>query len=273
MEDFTDIDILQCPSTGKNLSLGSGSLDTDEQSFKFQDGYYSFINQEEELAKQDRYIQRVYDAFSKIYDAAMPMLFPFLGLKEQDVRKEIIQYLELNKVSSILEVSIGTGANIPLLLQCKSNLKICGIDLSSGMLKACVSNLRKWGLTRISLYQTSASKLPFKDNQFDAILHVGGINSFANKEAALLEMLRVVKPGGKIVINDEGLSPKRNQEWYSRIFIKSMFSLFASLERGEMDPPEYILPAKGIENYRLDYVGNGYFWVMSFNKAIQRVAI
>jgi ubiquinone/menaquinone biosynthesis C-methylase UbiE len=45
--------------------------------------------------------------------------------------------------------------------------------------------------------------LPFRDRQFDAVLSIGGFNHFEDPEAALREMVRVVRPGSTIVISDE----------------------------------------------------------------------
>ncbi|MBI3592101.1 MAG: methyltransferase domain-containing protein [Nitrospirae bacterium] len=117
----------------------------------------------------------------------------------------------------------------------------------------------------MELFCANASSLPFQDNQFDAVLHVGGINSFADKKKALSEMLRVVKPGGQVVINDEGLSPRREQQWYARLFIKTIFGLFASLERGETAPPVEALPDEA-HDLKLEYIGNEYFWLIHFTK-------
>jgi len=45
--------------------------------------------------------------------------------------------------------------------------------------------------------------LPFADNTFDIVFHNGGINFFNDKALAMNEMLRVAKPGSKLLIADE----------------------------------------------------------------------
>jgi SAM-dependent methyltransferase len=52
-----------------------------------------------------------------------------------------------------------------------------------------------------------ATRLPYEDQVFDAAYHYGGINLFSSIRLGISEMNRVVKPGGKIVISDEGLAP------------------------------------------------------------------
>src|SRR2546423_2213631 len=53
----------------------------------------------------------------------------------------------------------------------------------------------------------NALRLPFADHWFDAAVHLGGINLFGDVRAALAEMARVVRPGGRVVAGDEGLAP------------------------------------------------------------------
>ena len=45
--------------------------------------------------------------------------------------------------------------------------------------------------------------LPFKAESFDSVFHIGGINFFSDKKRAIDEMIRVARPGSKIVIADE----------------------------------------------------------------------
>ena len=139
-----------------------------------------------------------------------------------------------------------------------------GCDVSAGMLRKCQRRLEREGLDAV-LSHANASALPYPDGAFDGVLNVGGVNSFADKKAALGEMFRVLKPGGVVVINDEGLSPERERQFYARTLIKSIFWMVASLERGQMEPPLPLVPA-GAERVRLRHLGRGYFWNLCFSK-------
>ena len=55
----------------------------------------------------------------------------------------------------------------------------------------------------LSLINCCAEDLPFKDNEFDIVFHVGGINFFNDKALAIQEMIRVAKKDSKILIADE----------------------------------------------------------------------
>ena len=57
--------------------------------------------------------------------------------------------------------------------------------------------------TTLDLVHCNAEDLPFADNMFDVVFHVGGINFFSDQQKAINEMLRVAKPSTKIMIADE----------------------------------------------------------------------
>ncbi len=63
------------------------------------------------------------------------------------------------------------------------------------MLRYAVRYTKKW--RNVILIRANASHLPFPDNIFDAVFHVGGINTFEEKELAVREMVRVAKRGAK----------------------------------------------------------------------------
>jgi len=96
------------------------------------------------------------------------------------------------------------------------SLNIVGLDISFGMLKQCRKHFG--AKLNLSLFNCAAEELPFIDNAFDIVFHVGGINFFSDKRAAMKEMVRVAKPGTKILISDE------TQDWIDNQFKKSRLS-------------------------------------------------
>lgn len=107
--------------------------------------------------------------------------------------------MEIKPGDKLLETSVGAGDNFRYM---PKNVTLYGLDLSFGMLKQAMKNTKKWK-QQAYLFQGNAEALPFKDNCFDVVFHVGGINFFNNKQAAITEMIRVAKSGTKIVIVDE----------------------------------------------------------------------
>jgi ubiquinone/menaquinone biosynthesis C-methylase UbiE/uncharacterized protein YbaR (Trm112 family) len=170
-----------------------------ERSFPIEGGIPRFIDPQE-LEGPNRRFARSYDWFSRIYSLFTKMAFIGFG-GERKARKEILDRLE-STAARTLEVSVGTGDNLPYLYESPSMGEVYGLDISSGQLARCRSLVTKhtWP---VDLFLGTAEALPFKAESFDSVLHVGGINFFSGKKQAIDEMIRVARPGSKIVIADE----------------------------------------------------------------------
>src|SRR6266478_1192254 len=85
--------------------------------------------------------------------------------------------------------------------------RVCGIDLSPELLR--LANERTADtLVPVSLLRASAEHLPFAVAVFDTIVMTWTLCSIANPHAALMEMRRVLKPGGDLLFVEHGLSPE-----------------------------------------------------------------
>ena len=87
--------------------------------------------------------------------------------------------------------------------------KIVGIDISAQMLEVGRKKIEKEGLgDKIELQGGDSETIKFAENTFDAVMAAFGVRNFENLEKGLTEMLRVLKPGGQLVIL-EFSTPKR----------------------------------------------------------------
>jgi ubiquinone/menaquinone biosynthesis C-methylase UbiE len=168
--------------------------------FHLRDGIPVFV-EEAEITGLNRKYQTMYDKLAPGYDIAERI---YTWFKRTNFRAELLKELDIDLKRNesgfrALEVSVGTGANLRDL---PAGIDIFGIDLSWGMLRKCRQNALRWHRDA-HLVQGQAERLPFCDELFDCVFHVGGINYFSGKAAAIREMIRVAKPGTKIVIVDE----------------------------------------------------------------------
>jgi SAM-dependent methyltransferase len=97
-------------------------------------------------------------------------------------------------------------------------------------------------------------RLPFPDGYFDSAFHFGGLNLFSDKRQAILEMARVVRVGGRVVVGDEGLAPWLRETEYGKILMNSS-TLYAYSAPLDCVPP-------GARNAAVRwFLGNAYYLI------------
>ena len=115
-------------------------------------------------------------------------------------RKKAVAILKVKQPQTILDVASGTGDFAIEALKTNAK-KVIGVDISEGMLEVGREKIKKLNLTdKIELQVADAEHLHFADNYFDAITVGFGVRNFENLELGLKDMLRVLKPGGDLVI-------------------------------------------------------------------------
>ncbi len=181
------------------ISNGELHCSTCDRSYSIRNGIVHFIDPQE-LDGPNQQFERYYNRLAPFYSIFTKLAFlPFGG--ERKARMEILDHLDLDG-GRILEVSIGNGVNLPYLFSASKVDEVYGIDISIGQLSHCQRLLNKRG-GQVDLFLAMAEVLPFRHETFDRVLHIGGINFFSNRKQSIDEMIRVVRPGGKVVIADE----------------------------------------------------------------------
>lgn len=187
------------------------------EKFIIRDSIPVFIRPEEVSGLNKKY-QKMYDRIALGYDFFEKIGTFFLRQSQKEIRYEFIKELEIKENYRVLEISIGTGINLKYLPQ---GANYSGIDISWGMLKKCLKNMKHWGLS-VELFLCEAEALPFRDGAFDVVWHMGGINFFNDIAQSIREMIRVAKSGAKIVIVDE--TEKHSKSAYEKIpFMKKFY--------------------------------------------------
>ena len=199
------------------------------------DGIVHFI-EAAELSGQNRRFAHLYDWFSWVYAPSMRASFALIGMTERTGRNQVLDRLT-PRGGRVLEVSVGSGPNLPYLLDRPDVGEVHGLDISIGQLRRCRALVRRRGWS-VPLYLGTAEALPFADNAFDAVLHVGGINFFNDKARAIAEMVRVAKPGAHVVIVDE---KERAAKAYERT-LPGFKTSFATSDRRSARPSRRCRP-------------------------------
>ncbi len=106
---------------------------------------------------------------------------------------------------AVLEVAVGTGLNLPFYPR---DATLTGIDLSEGMLG--IARDRATSLGRpVTLRQGDAHALLFADGSFDTVVCTFGLCAIPDHELAVAEMVRVLRPGGRLILVDHVASSAR----------------------------------------------------------------
>ena len=115
----------------------------------------------------------------------------------------------------VLEVGVGSGLNLPLYGPAVT--RVVGLDPSPELLRLA-SKRAADAVVPVSLLRASAEHLPLADAVFDTIVMTWTLCSIPNPIAALTEMRRVLRPGGRLIFVEHGLSPEiRIARWQHRL--------------------------------------------------------
>jgi ubiquinone/menaquinone biosynthesis C-methylase UbiE len=114
--------------------------------------------------------------------------------------RPLLERLRDRRAPAVLDVATGTGrAPLALLTQPGFDGRIVGVDLAAAMLAQAAEKLRDFG-DRVSLRQADACDLPFADELFDVVMCIEALEFFPNPPRALREMVRVLSPGGLLLV-------------------------------------------------------------------------
>ncbi len=252
------LSLLRSPIDGERLELTERAGETylvgtnGVARFLVRDGIPVFIDPRRLTAANEK--SRIYyDILSPFYQFTQSVYYRLKGGEEQS-RNEYLRCVEIKGNDSVLEVSIGNGANVRYL---PANAEYFGVDVSWGQLRRCRKNI---GTGRsIELFQAEAEHLPFCDEAFNVVFNVASINYIEDKRKAIDEMFRVAKPGAYMLIADETEKAARA---HNKLPI---FRGFFNSSKDAVSPPIDLLPINATE-VRLSEIRDGLYYCLRFRK-------
>jgi len=150
-------------------------------------------------------IRQMFDGISPQYDLMNRIISVGIDVKW---RKNVVELLLAKKPQKILDVATGTG-DLAIALSKTHAKEIVGIDISEGMLDIGKKKVKKsqWG-KNIKMEIGDSENIDYPANYFDVVTVAFGVRNFENLDKGLSEILRVLRPGGNLVILETAVPQK-----------------------------------------------------------------
>lgn len=148
------------------------------------------LSKKEQVRKMFNNIAHRYDFMNRLLTLRIDTLW----------RRKAINLVKQYHPEDILDVATGTGDFAVQMMRLKPK-KVIGIDIAEVMLELGRKKMERKGLgSIIELKEADSENLPFPDSSFDLVSSAFGVRNFEDLEKGLSEMLRVLRPGGRILI-------------------------------------------------------------------------
>jgi demethylmenaquinone methyltransferase/2-methoxy-6-polyprenyl-1,4-benzoquinol methylase len=187
-----------------------------------------------DLDKQPSDVQRMFDAVARRYDVTNDVLS--MG-QDRRWRKAVLDAVEARQGEKVLDLAAGTGTSSEPFVARGAYVVPC--DFSLGML--AVGKRSRPGLPFTA---GDATRLPFADGSFDAVTISFGLRNIVDPGAGLREMLRVTRPGGRLVVCE--FSHPSNPA-FRTVYLEYLMKALPAIAHGVSSSPDaYVYLAESI---------------------------
>lgn len=187
-------------------------------------------------------VRQMFDDIALNYDALNHIMS--LNVDKSWRRRALKKIISPDSTQQIMDLACGTGDfSIAIARAMPDGSHVTGVDLSEGMLEVMRKKVEEAGLSdRISIQTGEGENLAFPDGTFDAVTIAFGIRNFENREQGLREVLRVLKPGGRIIILELSEPSNPVVRWFYNIYFTRLMPLIGRKVSGNGAAYHY-LPA------------------------------
>jgi demethylmenaquinone methyltransferase/2-methoxy-6-polyprenyl-1,4-benzoquinol methylase len=187
-----------------------------------------------ELDKQPADVRRMFDAVARRYDLTNDVLS--LG-QDRRWRRDVINAVDARAGQLVLDLAAGTGTSSEPFAERGATVVPC--DFSIGMLR-----VGKQARPHLPFTAGDGTRLPFADDTFDAVTISFGLRNIVDPLAGLRELLRVTRPGGRLVVCE--FSHPTNRP-FRTVYLEYLMKALPAIARGVSSSPDaYVYLAESI---------------------------
>jgi demethylmenaquinone methyltransferase/2-methoxy-6-polyprenyl-1,4-benzoquinol methylase len=189
------------------------------------------------MAKKEG-IRKLFDNIAPDYDKLNHILS--LNIDKGWRKKAVREIVDVQSPLTVLDVACGTGDfTIEIAQKAAEGSSVIGIDLSEGMMKIGREKIKATGVSA-EMVQGDCEALPYADGTFDRISVGFGVRNFEHLELGLQEMLRVLKPGGKLVILELSVPSNSLVRWFYKLYFLKILPAIGGMVSGDRGAYEYL---------------------------------
>ena len=186
-----------------------------------------------DLGKDPARVSGMFDEVARGYDRTNTVLS--LG-NDQLWRVATTRAVAPQRGQRILDLAAGTGASSVALA--RSGAEVVAADFSPGMI---AEGMRRHGdIPNLSFVEADATDLPFDDAEFDTVTMSFGLRNVNEPRIALAELLRVTKPGGRLVVCEFSHPPSRAFNGLYRFYNDRILPIVAKTVSSNAEAYDYL---------------------------------
>jgi demethylmenaquinone methyltransferase/2-methoxy-6-polyprenyl-1,4-benzoquinol methylase len=185
------------------------------------------------VAEKPRYVAEMFGRIAGRYDLMNTVITGGMDGAWRRVVAEIALGAEhAGPSADVLDVGTGTGKLAQAVLDAAPAARVVGVDFTFGMLRVAGRGL--------ALVAADALRLPFPDNQFDAIVSAFVVRNLADVPRGVDEQVRVLRPGGRLVVLETTPGPPGLLRPLYRLYFRYFVPLLGRLIAGERTAYRYL---------------------------------
>ena len=186
-------------------------------------------------------IEGMFDNIAKDYDSLNHIMS--LSIDKIWRRKAIKKIKDAGEAPRVLDVACGTGDFSIAIAKTVRKGEVIGVDISKEMLEVMRQKVLKNKLESIISQEVGDGEaLRFPEGSFDRLVNAFGIRNFENREKGLQEALRVLKPGGRLVILELSRPQNKIIRWFYDLYFLHILPIIGGKVSGDKAAYAY-LPA------------------------------